>query len=382
MSISRRFPPYALWSGLLLAMIAGGCGKEESSEPERKAGKAIETQPAEVPNALDTGKLLSQSQALFGSPLPARADTEQNPMTEAKVDLGRMLYFDTRLSKNQDISCNSCHSLSDYGIDVRGEPDKRQTSAGHKGQMGDRNSPTVYNAALHFRQFWDGRAADVEEQAKGPVLNPVEMSMADDAAVVAVIKSIPGYVEAFKAAFPDAKDPITYDNIAIAIASFERGLLTPSRFDQFLAGKIDALTAEERSGLKAFIDTGCTACHLGQTVGGTMYQKLGLIKPYETKDEGRYKESKIEAEKFFFKVPSLRNIDKTGPYLHDGSIASLEEMVRIMGEHQTASGKLDSKQIASIVTFLKTLTGDLPTAYIVQPELPASGPKTPKPDPS
>jgi cytochrome c peroxidase len=367
---------------LALALAAGtGCGKEKDKQ-ETKTTQEVKPQPPPPPKGPDAQELLTRAKQIFNGPLPAVAESPANPITEAKVNLGRILYYEPRMSKNQDISCNSCHSLADYGIDVREAAGERQVSKGHKGQVGERNSPTVYNAALQFRQFWDGRAADVEEQAKGPVLNPVEMSMPDEKYVLRVIKSIPGYVELFKAAFPGEKDPITYDNIAKAIGAFERGLMTPAPFDEFLAGKTDILSEQELRGLKAFMDTGCITCHMSPLLGGTLYQKLGLIKPYESKDTGRFKETQIPADMHMFKVPHLRNIEKTGPYLHDGSIATLEESVAMMAEYQTQMGKLKQEQIADIVAFLKTLTGELPTDYIAQPELPASGPKTPKPDPN
>ncbi|HWN67156.1 MAG TPA: cytochrome c peroxidase, partial [Haliangium sp.] len=305
----------ALYGALCLTLFS--CTKAKEEPPRPLAGPPpAPTASAAVPagEALRTRAL-----SIFGGPLPARADAN-DPATEAQIALGRMLYHDARLSRGQDISCSSCHSLPDYGIDVRQAEGMRQVSLGHKGQRGGRNTPTVYNAGLHFRQFWDGRAADLKDQAKGPVLNPVEMAMTDENAVLTVLRSIPGYVEAFRKAFPDEAEPLTYDNVARAIAAFEAGLVTPDRFDAFLAGKADALSEQEQRGLGAFIDSGCIACHMGSTLGGTMYQKLGLLKPYDTKDFGRHQATSVEADRFFFKVPSLRNVAMTPPYLHDGSI--------------------------------------------------------------
>lgn len=309
-------------------------------------------------------------------PLPARFDSEKNPTSEAKVKLGRMLYFEPRLSKNHDVSCNSCHDLAAYGVD--GKP----TSPGHKGQLGSRNSPTVYNAGVHFVQFWDGRAETLEDQAKGPVLNPVEMAMPSPEKVVEVLKSITEYVDAFKAAFPDDKEPVSYHNMAVAIGAFERGLSTPSRFDKFLGGDQKALTDDERAGLAKFIEVGCQTCHDGAALGGTTYQKLGKEKEFPNlKDQGRYEHTKKDGDKAFFKVPGLRNIDKTAPYYHDGSIKTLEEATENMAWHQLGK-KLKPEETKSIVTFLKALTGDLPGDYIKKPELPPNGKKTPKPDPT
>lgn len=287
------------------------------------------------------------------APLPARAENPANQVTNEKITLGRRLFNDTIFSQNKDISCNSCHNLATYGVD--NEP----TSSGHKAQRGGRNSPTVYNSALHFVQFWDGRAADVEAQALGPVLNPVEMAMASDGQVLERIREDKSYDELFSKAFPDEKDPITFKNFGKAIGAFERTLLTPGRFDEYLKGNDKALNADEIKGMTTFRDVGCVACHNGATVGGQMYQKLGLVKPYPTKDTGRMEVTKNEADKFFFKVPSLRNIEKTGPYFHDGSVNTLEQAVKLMGEHQLGR-TLTEEQTGEIVTFLKALTSPLP----------------------
>jgi cytochrome c peroxidase len=308
------------------------------------------------------------------APLPEVMLAPGGPASEALVDLGRMLYYEKRLSKSQQLSCNSCHDLAAFGVD--GEP----TSDGHKGQTGDRNSPTVYNAAAHVAQFWDGRAPDVEEQAKGPVLNPVEMAMASDHAVVAVLESMPPYIEAFKKAFPNEPKPVTYDNVGKAIGAFERKLVTPSRWDAFLKGDDKALTPEEKAGLKMFAEAGCQVCHAGALVGGSSFQRLGAVKPYPRADDpGRFKVTKVESDRSVFKVPSLRNIEKTGPYFHDGKTATLEAAVRDMGEYQLGR-TLTDKEIGQIVVFLRTLTGSLPTAFIREPTLPPSTPATPKPD--
>jgi cytochrome c peroxidase len=282
---------------------------------------------------------------------------------EAQVKLGRMLYYETRLSQGQDISCNSCHDLQKYGVD--NEP----TSGGHKGQRGDRNSPTVYNAAAHFVQFWDGRAPDVEAQAKGPILNPVEMAMPGEQAVVAVLESIPEYVTAFQQAFPGEK-PVSYDNMAKAIGAFERGLVTPSRWDKFLGGDHAALTAEEQSGARTFIQAGCGTCHAGALLGGHIYQKIGAMRPYpDTSDPGRFKVTQAERDRMMFKVPSLRNIAKTAPYFHNGKVGALDRAVAEMAEYQLGR-QLTRDEISSIVTFLNSLTGEIPAEYIRKPELP------------
>ena len=305
--------------------------------------------------------------------LPDLMESQKNPITEAKVSLGRMLYYEPRLSKNHDVSCNSCHDLAQYGVD--GQP----VSDGHKGQKGTRNSPTVYNAAGHFVQFWDGRAPDVEEQAKGPVMNPVEMAMSSEKQVVAVLKSMPGYVDAFKKAFPEEKDPVTYDNMARAIGAFERRLVTPARWDKFLQGDQSALTDQEKKGFNTFMEAGCQACHAGTYLGGEMYQKLGAVKPFpDTSDPGREAVTKQESDRMIFKVPSLRNTEKTAPYYHTGKVPTLEAAVKEMAEYQLGK-QLKDDEVASIVAYLKTLTGSIPTEYIKPPELPKSTAKTPKP---
>lgn len=313
--------------------------------------------------------------AMFKPALPAEFALRGGTASEDKVALGRLLYFEPRLSKNHDVSCNSCHSLTAYGVDGT------KVSTGHKKQQGSRNAPTVYNAAGHFVQFWDGRAKDVEEQAQGPVLNPVEMAMPTAAKAEATLRSIPGYAELFKKAFPTDANPVTLANAASAIGAFERKLVTPSRWDKFLSGDADALTVDEQVGLGKFLDAGCNACHMGTLVGGGMFQKLGLVKAWPAADDGgRFVVTKQEADRMMFKVPSLRNVEKTAPYFHDGSAASLDEAVRLMARYQLGK-ELSDGDVRSIVTFLRSLTGTIPQDFIKAPELPASGPKTPKPDP-
>lgn len=297
-------------------------------------------------------------------PLPKVIESSRNPLTDAKIQLGRMLYYEKRLSRNQDISCNSCHLLNKFGVD--GE----KFSTGYKGQKGGRNAPTVYNAAGHLAQFWDGRAADVEEQAKGPVLNPVEMAMPDDKSVVAVLRRIPEYVQLFHKAFPGQADPVTFDNMALAIGAFERELVTPSRWDKFLQGDRNALTAQEKAGFQKFTSTGCQACHNGPFVGGKVFQKLGLMKAYpDVSDKGRMAVTKQTSDEFVFKVPSLRNVEKTGPYFHNGSATTLDAAVRNMAEYQLGK-TLSDGDVKAIVAWLKTLTGEIPVAYIKEPKLP------------
>lgn len=341
---------FLLASAAILMLVSAGCGKKTSTQE------------------IDRAKL-----QMFGT-LPEAVPAKDGELaSEAKIALGRMLFHEPRLSANQQISCNSCHTLTNYGVD--GKP----TSEGFKGQLGDRNSPTVYNAAVHFAQFWDGRAPDVEEQAKGPVLNPVEMALPDAKTAVAVLKSIPEYVEAFKAAFPGEKDPVTFENAAAAIGAFERKLLTPSRWDKFLAGDDSALTEQEKAGFNTYMELGCQTCHMGALLGGNLYQKLGLMKAYpDSSDPGRFQVTKSEADRMVFKVPSLRNVEKTGPYFHNGKVATLEQAVSEMAQYQLGRA-VTRAEVESVVAFLKALTGELPAEYIQAPALPPSTPQTPKP---
>lgn len=316
------------------------------------------------------------AQMIF-KPLPVQYDSAENPVTAAKVELGRLLFFDRRLSKSQTLACATCHDLQRFGVD--GLP----VSPGHKGQLGKRNSQSVYNAGNHVALFWDGRARSLEEQAKGPLLNPLEMAMPDAAAVEKVVRSIPGYAPLFAKAFPGSADPITFDTITQAIAAFERTLVTPSRFDEYLKGKEAALTEAERQGLLTFMSLGCMVCHKGEGVGAGMYQALGFavkVPPEFMADQGRFEVTKRDEDKNRFRVPSLRNIEKTGPYLHDGSLKTLEETVLFMGRYQLGKD-LTKEELASVITFLKSLTGT-PPKNVSAPEPLPSGKDTPKADPT
>jgi cytochrome c peroxidase len=322
----------------------------------------------------DRAELSQRAGALFGT-LPAEAASAANPVTEAKIQLGRRLFYDKRLSKNHDVSCNDCHVLSAFGID--GKP----TSEGHRAQRGDRNSPTVFNAAFHIAQFWDGRAADVEEQAKGPPLNPIEMAMPSAEAVENVLQTIPDYEPLFRAAFPEESGPITYDQMARAIGAFERRLITPSAFDQFQNGDLDAISRAELKGFERFLSTGCVTCHNGPGLGGAMYQKIGLVNPYPTEDLGRHRVTGNEADRYVFKVPSLRNVVKTAPYFHGGQVETQDKAVRLMAHHQLGLD-LPESDVNTVMAFLGSLTGTIDMQYIAMPDLPPSGPSTPAPDPT
>ncbi|MER0204482.1 MAG: cytochrome-c peroxidase [Nitrosomonas sp.] len=283
----------------------------------------------------------------FFEPLPAAIIDEKK--NAALIALGKKLYLDPKLSVNDTISCNSCHQLNNFGVD------SQPTSPGHEGKRGGRNSPTTFNAALHIAQFWDGRAKDVEEQALGPILNPIEMGMPNEAAVVDKLKKIDEYKAMFAEAFKGEKDPIQYKNIGKAIGAFERTLITPSRFDDFLKGDENALNDAEKRGLQKFVHMGCANCHNGVAIGGNSYKKIGLIEEYKTSDEGRFAVTGLETDKKVFKVPSLRNITKTAPYFHDGSVKTLDEAIEEMAEHQLGR-KVGPGFIEDVKAFLGALT--------------------------
>jgi cytochrome c peroxidase len=299
---------------------------------------------ADVGNAKTEDSNLSKYTVLFKPLSVKRAEIKKDSL----VELGEKLYRDNLLSSNKSQSCNTCHKLDNFGVD------NLPTSKGAEGKNGARNSPTVYNSSLNFVQFWDGRAATLEEQAIGPIFNPVEMNMTSEEQLITRLKSVKEYTELFSKAFGKEKDLVTVKNVGAAIAAFERTLLTPSRFDKFLEGKHDIFTNSEIKGFKTFVNIGCASCHSGVGIGGGMYQKLGLVKPYKTNDLGRFTVTKNESDKYVFKVPSLRLVKNTFPYFHDGSVKTLEEAVKLMAKHQLGK-ELSDADVKSIVTFLQTL---------------------------
>ena len=337
----------------------------ETSPPvvrESSAG-ALAGELRALPEVRDT-RLSPNEKALF-APLPARFDLPGPAPTAALISLGRALYYEQVLSDGHNVSCNSCHALNGYGADGR------RVSFGHKGQEGSRNAPTVYNAAGQIAQFWDGRAATVEEQAKGPILNPSEMGMPDTAAVLQHLRTSPRYRAAFTAAFPGQTDPVDYDNVGRAIGAFERGLVTTSRWDAFLRGDSSAITESEKRGARTFVAAGCSACHSGANVGGQMYQKVGAARPWPTTpDSGRFRVTKNLADVYVLKVPILRNVEKTGPYFSDGSVASLDSAIAMMGRYQMGVA-LTKAQVEDIRAWFRTLTGEIPVRYVAEPPLPA-----------
>jgi len=270
-----------------------------------------------------------------------------------KAVLGKKLFFDTTLSKDGTIACVSCHNINGGG------DDSLKTSIGINNQSGTINSPTVLNARFNISQFWDGRAKDLKAQAMGPIKNPVEMGDSF-LNVINKLSKIKYYKEAFAKIY---SDKITKDNIADAIAEYEKTLITPnSRFDKYLKGDKKALNKDETDGYKLFKSYGCISCHNGVNIGGNLYQKIGIYKEFFSNnkiDFGRYNVTKDKDDKYYFKVPTLRNIDLTAPYLHTGTINNLEDVVDIMMKYQLGITKSKKKDIDKIVKFLKTLTGEV-----------------------
>lgn len=331
--------------------------------------------PASAAEA-DDAALREEAAGNFGTIPLNPPELDGNVLTRARVDLGAQLFFDPRLSRSGVFSCNSCHNVGMGGIDGL------ETSIGHGWQKGPRNSPTVYNSVFNVAQFWDGRAADLREQAKGPVQASVEMNNTPDR-VEATLRSMPGYVAAFGQAFPGDENPVTFENMARAIESFEAMLITPNaRFDQFLLGDDGAMDAQEKRGLATFMEAGCVSCHNGVNVGGQDYFPFGLVeKPggsvLPEGDRGRFTVTETASDDYVFRAAPLRNIAQTAPYFHSGVVWDLAEAVEIMGVSQLGT-ELTPEQAADIVTFLGTLTGELPE--IVAPILPDRGPDTPRPD--
>jgi cytochrome c peroxidase len=336
----------------MLAVAATACGQHDDApdpQPTTQAPAAAGEAASEDLNP----RLLRR----FKSLPPATPGDKP-----AVVDLGRILYYDPRLSVTGEVSCNSCHPLTTYGVT------DQVVSIGVDGKKGRRNAPTTYHAAGHFRQFWDGRATTIDQQAQGPLLNPSEMGMTAEG-VVAALSAIPGYRELFFTAF-SGSNPITIEHVATAIAEFERGLVTPARWDRYLDGDKTALSSREKEGAKLFANLGCMVCHTGAYLGGTMFEKVGARVPWPNQnDRGREEVTGDEEDAMMFKVPTLRNVAKTAPYFHDGSAATLHEAVRMMAHHQLDE-ELSDDEIDAIVSWLGALTGDLPAAYIAVPKLP------------
>lgn len=320
-------------------------------------------------------ELLGQAQALFAPVPTAEVLIKEKQLTNDQIDLGRALFFEPRLSSSHIITCNTCHSIGTGGAD------NIPAAIGHGWQTGPRNSPTVLNAVFNAAQFWDGRAEDLKEQAKGPIQASVEMN-ATPKHVEDTLRSIPQYVEMFKKAYPNDDNPVNFDKMAEAIEAFETTLVTPNaRFDQYLEGNTDAMNDQEINGLKLFINKGCVACHSGVNLGGQNYFPFGVFKKpgadiLPDTDKGRFTVTNTAEDEYVFRAGPLRNIALTAPYFHTGEVWDLEEAVAIMGSSQLGQ-ELDKKDVKDITAFLHTLTGEQP--QVVYPILPASTKDTPRP---
>ena len=332
---------------------------------------AQQTQPR-IP--VNVEELRTTANQLF-EPIPTHvSEVRGRTITPERVELGRMLFFEPRLSRSHFISCNSCHAIGTGGAD------NVPSSIGHGWQEGPRNAPTVFNAVFNAAQFWDGRAADLAEQATGPVEAGVEMNNTPER-VVATLRSIPGYVEAFELAFPDAEEAVTYENMALAIEAFETTLLTPhSPFDRFLAGE-DSMTSGELEGLSLFLSKGCVTCHNGVNLGGQAYFPFGVVarpggEVLPETDKGRFVVTQTPSDEYVFRASPLRNVELTAPYFHSGQVWDLVEAVRIMGSAQLGQ-TLDEHEAQRIAEFLVTLTGEQP--QVEYPILPPSTLDTPRP---
>lgn len=359
---------------LLAVMALPACSQPDAPRPVKAAPQpqAQATKQPQGPQA----DAMKQAQSLF-KPIPVQPPAlPGNPATPDKIALGKMLYFDPRLSESHAISCNSCHMIGLGGVDLQ------ETSLGHRWQHGGRNAPTVYNAVLDVAQFWDGRAKDLEQQAGGPLVNPVEMDTTE-AHVVEQLKGVPGYGPYFAKAFPGA-DPITFDNVRRAIAVFEATLLTPGApFDRYLQGDGKALDAAQARGLSLFIGKGCAACHNGTNIGGGMYAPFGVVERpgadvLPPGDKGRFAVTRTVSDEYVFRVPTLRNVALTPPYFHSGKVWDLRQAVAIMGNSQLGA-KLTDVEVADITAFLGALTGRQP--QVTLPILPPSVAATPQPRP-
>ena len=316
------------------------------------------TLPLPAPAAETDKSLLSDAKHHF-QVLPAVSAQE---LSSDKARLGRQLFFESRISADGNVSCSHCHQPALYGTDGLAK------SVGVFGKPNARNAPTVFNAALQFKQHWRGDRESLEDQAEKSLLGPASFGNPDYTVVLAKLKSVPGYSDLFAKAFPEDKDPINQKNLASALSAYQRTLLTPSRFDAFLAGKANALTPLEKTGVRNFIDVGCSSCRNGVDVGGDSFQKFGMVEDYwkETAspqpDKGRADVTKNDGDLYFFKVPSLRNVAKTAPYFHDGSVAELPRAVKIMAKVQLGK-ELSDKDVEAITAFLSSLTGSIPANF-------------------
>jgi cytochrome c peroxidase len=325
-NVSTRWIRGIIWAATLLAMT-------------------VQAQEAEQP-------LMAKARLLF-NPLPQDLATKEFPIAPARVALGRKLFFDPRLSLDGTVSCATCHRPALYGTDALAK------SIGVEHRLNGRNAPTVLNAALQFKAHWIGDRANVEEQAMKSLVGHASFGNPDFAAVIRKINALPGYAADFKQAFPNDPEPVKPENWGNALGAYERTLVTPSPFDTYLKGDVKALDSQAQQGLKTFIDIGCVSCHNSVAVGGSVFQKFGIFGDYwketgsQSVDDGRFNETKVPADKYVFKVPSLRNVTMTPPYFHDGSAPTLPQAVRIMGKVQLGK-ELTEQEVNDLMVFLNS----------------------------
>ncbi len=330
---------------------------------------AVVTFPGRAFAASGDQDLMNRANQIFG-PLPPTMTSDQNPITPAKVKLGKVLFYELRISIDGTVSCAKCHPVSLYAADGL------KKARGNNCKENPRNAPTIFNAATQISEHWIGNRTSVEDQAKQAVTGPPAFGMPSYESVEKILRGMKGYVALFQEAFPGDKEPVTIDNFAKAIGAFERTLVTPAPFDDYMKGNAGALTDRQKKGLKTFLDTGCMTCHFSPFIGGQMYQKFGIIEPYwkytksEKVDEGRFAVTKNESDKYLFKVPVLRNVAMTPPYFHDGSVDSMEQAIGIMAKIQLGK-ELSPQQKSDIAAFLESLTGHIPDDGMTVPILPS-----------
>lgn len=346
---------------LVAASLLSFACERKGDDPARGVSTGSPASVAASASAIPPAASIDPQQLAAFPPLLAKPDAAT--LDEAAL-LGRRLYFDVRVSKAKDVSCNSCHEVARTGADGKA------LAKGSGGATNRRNTPTIYNAALTSLLGWDARTTTFDDFVTGHLADAAIFGFSDEKGAVDRIAQLPGYTAAFKKAFPDAKPSVSAETVSKALLAFARKLVTPSRWDKFLGGDGGALSDEEKSGVNAFIAAGCTTCHAGKFLGATQAQKLGLAKRWPDpagSDPGKFDVSKQEIDRGVWKAPSLRNVALTAPYLHDGSVPSLEEATRLMSRHQLGK-ELTESQVKAIVAFMKTLSGEAPKELVSQPE--------------
>ena len=340
---------------ILIAIIYTSCGENTQKKEKRLDEK--------------TEQNIHRLAKSYFTPLPKIEWDKMTAERKKMIEIGKKLFYDKRLSGDQNVNCASCHDIAKYGVD------NLPVSPGDKNQFGTRNTPTVLNAYLQYAQFWDAHARTVEEQCVGPIFGNFEMDMPDTTTLISRLEKDAYYSKAFAEAFPQADTSITIETIKRAIGAFERTLVTPGPFDKYLKGDLSAISTKAKMGIKSFADNGCIPCHSTSLVGGEMAQKFALYGYYwdytnsNHIDKGRYIRTGDTGDKFVFKVPTLRNVAKTFPYFHDGSVEKLEDAIKIMGMAET-NIQMKQEDVDNIHAFLNSLTGELPKHAFEKEPLP------------